>query len=433
MRPDGTTILFGLPGVRVRDVERVAVGTRVVHVLTDDDCAAACPQCGVLSSSVRQRRTTRPRDIPYGQTPLQVRWHKRQYACRESGCPRKAFTEQIAEIPAGSRVTGRLRRHLAERVAQGLAVSLAADGLVSWPIAHAAFVAHADRVLREPEPTAVLGIDETRRGRPTWVQQADGRWTLTERFETNFVDLAGSSGLLGQTAGRTSKAVVTWLEARSQQWREAVRIVAMDPCASYRAAVRAALPNARIVADHFHLVRLANQAVTDVRRRVTWQLHGRRGRKTDPAWAARRRLLRGRERLSDKQFARMWNDLVDSEPTGQILTAWIAKEELRALLATAQRGGQRHDVAHRLTRFYAWCARSDVHELERLAVTIDAWWPEVLGFLQTGVTNAGTEATNRTVKTVARTAYGFRNLDNQRRRVRFACTRHSRVSTVASE
>jgi len=53
----------------------------------------------------------------------------------------------------------------------------------------------------------------------------------------------------------------------------------------------------------------------------------------------------------------------------------------------------------------------------------------VLGFLQTGVTNAGTEATNRTVKTAARTGFGFRNLDNQRRRGRVACTRqHRRVT-----
>ncbi len=431
MRPDGTTILFGLPGVRVRDVECTADGTRVVHVLTDDASAAACPQCGVLSTLVRQRRTTRPRDVPYGEQPLVVRWHKVQYACRETACPRKAFTEAIAEIPAGSRLTGRLRRYVARRVEEGSAVSVAAAELMSWPIAHAAFVAGADAQLPEPQSTPVLGIDETRRGRPAWVQQSDGRWRLTERFETNFVDLTGGQGLLGQTAGRTSTAVVAWLEARPQSWRDAVQVVAMDPCASYRAAVRRALPNARIVADHFHLVRLANQAVTDVRRRVTWDTHGRRGRKTDPAWAARRRLLRGRERLSDKQFTRMWNDLLDGDATGQILTAWIAKEELRSLLGTAQRGGQRHDVAHRLTRFYAWCARSNVPELERLAVTIDAWWPEVLGFLQTGVTNAGTEATNRTVKTVARTAYGFRNLDNQRRRVRFACTRHTRVSSAA--
>jgi hypothetical protein len=48
-----------------------------------------------------------------------------------------------------------------------------------------------------------------------------------------------------------------------------------------------------------------------------------------------------------------------------------------------------------------------------------------------GVTNAGTEATNRTVKTAARTAYGFRHLDNQCRRVRFACTRQHRRVTAS--
>jgi len=93
-------------------------------------------------------------------------------------------------------------------------------------------------------------------------------------------------------------------------------------------------------------------------------------------------------------------------------------------------GGQRHDVAHRLHRFNSWCAQSGLVELERLAHTIQRWWPKVLGFLQTGVTNAGAEATNRTVKTAARAAYGFKNLENQRRRVRFACTRRSRRGTA---
>jgi transposase len=431
VRQDGTTILFGLRGVRVHEVERVGDGTRVVHVVTDDPSAAVCPACGVLSSSVRQRRRTRPRDLSYGEERLRVRWHKVQYACREKLCERKAFTEQIPELPAGARVTGRLRRHVAKAVGDGAAVSVACAGLMSWPIAHDAWVVHADVLLAEPEQVTVLGIDETRRGRPTWVQdETTGKWRLTERFETNFVDLAGPQGLLGQTSGRTKANVIAWLDERGQAWKDAVRVVAMDPCATYRAAVREALPNARIVADHFHLVRLANQAVTDVRRRVTWDTHGRRGRKSDPAWAARRRLLRGRERLSNTQFVKMWNDLVDGDATGKILTAWIAKEELRALLATARTGGQRHDVAHRLHRFNSWCATSGLPELERLAATIEAWWPEVLGFLQTGITNAGTEATNRTVKTAARTAYGFRNLNNQRRRVRFACTRHHRRATA---
>jgi transposase len=428
---DSTTILFGLPGVRVQRVVRAADGVRVVHVVTDEETAAACPVCGVLSTSVRQRRVTRPRDVPYGEEPLAVRWHKVQYACRETACARRAFTEQITEVPAGARVTGRLRRHVADRIGDGLAVSVAGEGLLGWPAAHEAFVAAVTAQLPDPEPVETLGIDETRRGKPRWTRAEDGEgWVKLETFESNFVDLGGSQGLLGQASGRTKANVIAWLDERGQAWKDAVRVVAMDPCATYRAAVAEALPHALIVADHFHLVRLANQAVSDVRRRVTWDTHGRRGRSADPEWAQRRRLLRGYERLTDKQFTRMWNDLVDADPTSKILTAWIAKEELRRLLAGARSGGHRHEISARLHRFNSWCADSTLPELERLASTIEAWWPEVLGFLQTGITNAGTEATNRTVKTAARTAYGFRNLDNQRRRVRFACTRRNRRVTV---
>ena len=132
MRQDGTTILFGLPGVRVRFVEREEDdGGRIVHVVTDDQAAAACPMCGVLSSAVRQSRTTRPRDLPYGEQRLVGRWHKVQHACREALCPRKAFTEQISEVPAGARLTGRLRRSVAHQIGEGLAVSVASLGLMS--------------------------------------------------------------------------------------------------------------------------------------------------------------------------------------------------------------------------------------------------------------------------------------------------------------
>lgn len=90
-----------------------------------------------------------------------LRWHKVQYACREKPCPRKGFTEQIPEVPAGARVTGRLRRHVARAVGEGAAVSVAGAGLLSWPSAHAAWVVHADALLAEPQPVTVLGIDET--------------------------------------------------------------------------------------------------------------------------------------------------------------------------------------------------------------------------------------------------------------------------------
>ena len=112
-------------------------------------------------------------------------------------------------------------------------------------------------------------------------------------------------------------------------------------------------------------MKLANDAVTKVRRRVIWETEGRRGRKVDPAWANRRRLLTGRERLRPKAFAAMWNGLIDSEP-GEVLTAWIAKEELRALLALARTHPDREQIARRLYSFYDWCARADIDELHTL-------------------------------------------------------------------
>jgi transposase len=131
-------------------------------------------------------------------------------------------------------------------------------------------------------------------------------------------------------------------------------------------------------------------------------------------------------------MTKLWAGLLDGDPTGDILTAWIAKEELRALLATAKRGGVRSDIAHWLERFYAWCAGPAAHmrEVFRLAAAVTAWWPEILAFLTTNITNAGTEGTNHLIKDAARVAFGFCGLDNQRRRVRWACTHRQRLAVV---
>jgi len=247
-----------------------------------------------------------------------------------------------------------------------------------------------------------------------------------------FVDLAGDQGLLGQRQGRSGAAVLDWLSARSDEFREAVQFVAIDPAAVYAAAIRTPglLPNATLVVDHFHLVKLANDALTKVRRRVTWELRDRRGRKLDPEWANRRRLLRARERLSDKSFTKMWNAIVSEDDTGQILSAWIAKEELRTLLSTVRVGGDAHLTRHRLHRFLSWCIDSQIPELLTLAGTVDTWWPEINAFIATGITNARTEGYNRLVKQVKRVGCGFRNPDNSARRIRFHCKQRAATQTA---
>jgi transposase len=143
-------------------------------------------------------------------------------------------------------------------------------------------------------------------------------------------------------------------------------------------------------------------------------------------WEERPRTLRSAPEPTHGNSRSAWNGCIDHDPTGQILSSWIAKEELRALCATAARGGHPGEIRDRLYAFYQWCADAQIPELTTLAQTIETWWPAVEVFLTTGLTNARTEGTNRLIKQVKRAACGFRNRDNYRRRVRLHCTRRTR-------
>ncbi|MEV0348352.1 transposase [Nonomuraea sp. NPDC050680] len=97
-----------------------------------------------------------------------------------------------------------------------------------------------------------------------------------------------------------------------------------------------------------------------------------------------------------------------------IMAAWNAKEDLLDLLALTRPHPDRHVIADRLFRFCDRYAACGLPELHRQATTIETWWPEILAFIRTGITNAGAEGTNRVVKAIARDVYGFRNPETQR-------------------
>ena len=96
----------------------------------------------------------------------------------------------------------------------------------------------------------------------------------------------------------------------------------IDPSAPYASGIRAALPDALIAVDGWHLVALANQMVTEVRQRVTRDLLGRRGTVADPVWVNRRLLLTDAEHLSTKQWNRLEAMLTSCDPTNEIGAAW---------------------------------------------------------------------------------------------------------------
>jgi transposase len=79
---DRTTSMFALPDFRVLDVTLEPNGGRrvLVESVAEHSC---CPACGLLSGLIKDRPTSRVKDLPHGPVPLVVFVPKRRFACAE--------------------------------------------------------------------------------------------------------------------------------------------------------------------------------------------------------------------------------------------------------------------------------------------------------------------------------------------------------------
>ena len=296
--------------------------------------------------------------------------------------------------------------------AEGQSVAQVARSFgVGWHTAMAAVRDHGrprvDHLSRLRLPTAI-GLDET-----SFLAANAAHPTL---LVSGFVDL-DRHRLIDVVPGRSAEAVSTWLHVKPPRWLAGIRTAVIDPYSGYARGLAEGLPNARLVVDHFHAVRLANQALDEVRRRVQQSTLGHRGRKSDPLYRARRRLLAAHERLGEQAWSRVELLLDAGDPEGEVGAAYLAKELLRERYGTTDR----HDARGRLRRFYAHCEATDVPELERLARTIRRWEPQILAWHTTRLTNGPTEAVNLLVKKIKRVGHGFRNFENYRLRLLLHC------------
>lgn len=421
---DGASLIFNLSEYVVIDAVDLPSGGRrvVVQALDRDD---ACPDCGVVSTRVHQWTRQRVQDLPVGGEPIDVIVRKPRMLCREAACTRKTFVQVTDQLPFRARCLTRLRDQLVEAVIDsGRAVQevSAAFGVAWWTV-QAAINARGV-TLPDPDtiPVRELGVDEHRFARARFFRdEQDGCWRRVEPWMSTFVN-AATGQVLGVVDGRGSAEIRAWLEARSEQWRARIEVVAIDPSASFRSAIEQALPDAAISVDHWHLVRLANLTVTRVRQRVAREQLGHRGRKEDLAWAHRMLLLRAGDRLSPRASRRLEQVLLHDDPTGEIGAAWGVKERLRMLLACTDLDTADH--ARGLLGLAVLGA--DMDETWRLWETVNTWWNEIETFIATGVTNARTEAANTSIKHIKRTGRGYRNPAHYQSRILLRSARRTR-------
>lgn len=187
--------------------------------------------------------------------------------------------------------------------------------------------------------------------------------------------------------------------------RENVRFVVTDLCDPFKTFARGFFPNAQVVADKFHVLRLLIPHINRRRKLVTGDRRSA---------AIRRLLLRSRFALDHvgRWAVDRWLEL---HPDLRAL--YEAKETMHSIYRI--RGRDRAAAA--LTAFTDRLATAFLPELQTFRRTLLRWRNEILAYFGTGLTNGRTEGFNNKAKLVKKRAYGYRSFPNYRLRLLNAC------------
>lgn len=353
----------------------------------------SCPKCGTLCSTLYGKAKTVVRDEPLRSESLYLKIQKHRYYCKTC---RKPFTEQIDGIPVRRRTTQRYRKFIAAMSDEFTNLNgVKKKYNCSSGLIYKVFYEQQELKLRErknlPWPE-VIGIDEHFFSR---------RKGYTE-FCTVITDMKGKR-LFDMVLGKDNKTLLEKLN--HIKGRENVRLVVIDLSSSYRSFVQKMFPNAQIVADKFHTLRLLTPHLLKTRKNI----HGHR-----QEMRTRKLLLCNRMKLD--YFLRCDIDrYLKDHP--KLRDLYYYKEKLHQLYRTkgvVRAAGALHKLILEL--------EGHTHEeLKRLGKTLKRWRKEILLYFATGLTNARTEAFNKTAKLVQRRACGYKNFENYRLRTLNAC------------
>jgi transposase len=237
--------LFLLPtGARLRQVTLLANAV-VLEATTASRGARPCPHCQTPSAHVHSSYTRTIADVPSGARRVIVRLHVRKFRCRNAQCPQRIFAERFpAYAHPRARKTIRMQDQLRS-------LGLLAGGRGGEALAQVLGIQVSDcTILRllcaRPEPPVppvrVLGVDDFafRRGRT---------------YGTLLVDLE-QHRVIDLLADRAQIDFALWLQGHPE-----VEVVSRDRGGDYAAAATFAAPTAVQVADRFHLLANAGEAL----------------------------------------------------------------------------------------------------------------------------------------------------------------------------
>lgn len=377
---------FGIRGYRY--VKTTYQGGKVTFSIRQEREDLRCPVCESRRIVRRGFQLRCFRSLPIGARPVQIELDVPRVGCGDCGEVRQVhidFADQRRSYTrAFERYVLELSRHMTIRdVAEHLQVG--------WDLVkdiQKRYLGHKFRRIKLKHLRRIA-IDEISIGRG-------------HRYLTVVLDLlSGAVVFVGE--GKGADALKPFWK-RLKRSRAKIEAVAMDMSPAYISAVQTNLPKAVIVFDHFHVIKLFNDKLSDLRRALyreaTEQMH------KDVLKGTRWLLLKNPENLDNirDESKRLHQALTLNQP---LATAYYLKEDLRRVWEQPDRAAAQRVLDDWIRR--AEC--SGVRMLIRFAHTLAAHRSGILNYYRYRISTGPLEGTNTKIRVLQRKAYGFRDAE----------------------
>ena len=357
---------------------------------------AACPEC----SGTRLRKKTsfirKVRHFHIGDTHLQLHLHSHKFKCLGCG---KYFNQRFPGILPRKRSTEPFRRDVFQKHHDGITQKTLSDrfkiGEATVERWYQDFVRLEVKKFESAECPKVMGIDEH-------------FFTRKKGYATTIADLRKHK-VFDVTLGRSEKSLNPYLS--KLRGKDNVRVVLMDLSETYRSIVTKNFSKALIVADRFHVIRLVNQHFLN-----TWKILDPQGRKSRGLTSL---IRRHESNLKPEQVPKL-QKYFDEMPG--VKAVYDFKQRLCILLNQKTKSKQRcRPLVYQLISMIEQLKNSPFEPLKTLGLTLENWAEEIARMWRFTKTNSITEGLHNKMEMLSRRAFGFRNFENYRLRVRVHC------------
>ncbi|KKB96839.1 Transposase, partial [Candidatus Arcanobacter lacustris] len=381
--------IVNLPGMRVKKCS----GYDPVIMDVIYRRKAKCPHCGVKDLRKKDKFEREIKHTNIGLRKLVLRLTCFKYQCKL--CLRY-FNTRLPGIQKYRRSSETLRREVFVCHNQGISRKDLA-GLVGLSTASIERCYHEryqieNKELKQRICPRVLGIDEH-------------SFSKRSGYATTFCNL-GKNKIFDVVKGKSARDLEGYL--RSLEGREKVRVVCIDMSDSYHSIIRKWFPNAKIVADRFHVIRLINYYFIKQAQAIDPETKHKRGII---------RLLRMHQKNMNIDQKARFDKYLENHLT--IASMYEFKEKLVTCLLEKQQTKEKcKGLIPVFLKSIEHLKLSGFELLKTLGNTLDDWKDEIARMWRFTKSNGITEGFHRKMKLNQRRAYGFKNFENYRLRVK---------------